>query len=77
MEHLFGTLTVFAICMGGMFLTTYLSGRKLKGSCGISSELEGLDLSCGVCPKVEADVCPSSEENGDLIRMATLGNPRK
>ena len=53
-----------------MSIGLILRNKPIEGSCRTSSALlEKHDLSC--------EICPNSEENGDLISMATLGTDYK
>ncbi len=80
MDTILGSMAIFGICLLAMALGVILQGKKLSGSCGGASEAlqnKGLDKSCGFCVKKENDVCPSSEDNGELVRLATLGAPNR
>ena len=65
---------IFGLCMAGMGVGVMLSGRLLKGSCGGEEVLgaDGNPLSCGACPKKEADVCPSDDP---LVALARIAHP--
>ena len=75
MDLILPTLVFFGGCMLAMAVGILLTGKKLRGSCGQDSQSE--DLSCGVCAKQEHDVCASSDDNGELVRLATLGAPNR
>ncbi len=65
---------VFAVAMLGMGLGVLLSNRSLRGSCGGPEVVTagGEALSCGACPRNEAEVCPGDDE---LVRLAQIGHP--
>ena len=73
MEILLAT-GVFGLAMAGLSVGVILSDRTLKGSCGGESVPgpDGNPLSCGACPKKEAEVCPSDDP---LIALARIANP--
>lgn len=74
MIELLLTMTVFGTCMLGMAIGVIARGRHLRGSCG-GVEVMGADgdpLSCGACPKSEAELCPSDDP---LVALAQLGHP--
>jgi hypothetical protein len=78
LNSLIGSIILFALAMVAMSVGVLLSGRKLKGSCGIDDDIaEKLELECGSCRNQEADMCPSSEDNGELVQLATLGAPNR
>jgi len=68
------TIGVFGAAMGGMSIGLILKGRLLRGSCGGPQVVTsgGDPLSCGACPKSEAEVCPSDD---NLIRLSQIGHP--
>ncbi len=68
------TIVVFALAMLGMGLGVLLSDRSLRGSCGGPSihTAGGDELSCGACPRSEAEVCPSGDP---FVRLAQIGHP--
>jgi len=70
------TLIVFGLCMAGLGVGVLLSQRGLRGTCGSDPILnkKGEAMSCGVCPKKEAEVCPSDDP---LIALAQIGNPSR
>ena len=65
---------IFAAAMLGMGLGVVLSNRSLRGSCGGPDVVtaDGDALSCGACPRNEAEVCPGDD---DLVRLAQIGHP--
>lgn len=46
------------------------------GSCGSGLHVKGEELSCGVCPSKEAEICPSGDKEG-IATLAQLGNPSR
>jgi len=67
------TMAMFALCMAGLGVGLMLQGRELQGSCGGVVDQHGDDLvSCGVCSKKEADVCPSDDP---LVALAQIAHP--
>lgn len=68
------TFAVFALAMLGMGLGVLLSDRSLRGSCGGPTihTADGDPLSCGACPRNEAEVCPSEEP---FVRLAQIAHP--
>lgn len=68
------TIGIFGFAMAGMGLGVLLSNRSLRGSCGGPDIVtaDGEALSCGACPRNEADVCPSDEP---LVALAQIGHP--
>lgn len=67
------TLVLFGLCMAGLGVGLMLQGRALQGSCGGVVDKNGDDLvSCGVCSKKEAEVCPSDDP---LVALAQIGHP--
>ena len=73
MELLLAT-AIFGLAMAGLGVGVIFSNRTLKGSCGGEEVLgpDGNPLSCGACPKKEAEVCPSDDP---LIALARIGHP--
>lgn len=73
MELLLAT-GLFGLAMAGLGVGVLLSDRTLKGSCGGEEVLgpDGNPLSCGACPKKEAEVCPSDDP---LVALARIANP--
>jgi hypothetical protein len=73
MEY-FATTLVFGLCMLGMSVGVLFSNRRLRGSCGGDTVLglEGDEMSCGACPRNEADVCPTDNK---LVELAQIGHP--
>ena len=65
---------VFAVAMLGMGLGVLVSDRSLRGSCGGPEVVTsgGESLSCGACPRNEAEVCPSDDP---LVRLAQIAHP--
>ena len=70
----FLTVILFAACMTGISVGVLLTGRRLRGSCGGESVIDGSGepLSCGACPRKESQVCPSDDP---LVRLAQIGHP--
>ncbi len=68
------TLGVFGTAMLGMSIGVIFSNRVLRGSCGGPDVVmgDGDVLSCGACPRQEAEVCPSDDP---LVALAQIGNP--
>lgn len=68
------TMAVFGVAMGGMALGVLFSDRSLRGSCGGPDVVtaDGDHLSCGACPRQEAEVCPSDDP---LVRLAQVTHP--
>ncbi len=68
------TGVVFALAMAGLGVGVILSDRRLQGSCGGEEVLgpDGNPLSCGACPKKEAEVCPSDDP---LVALARIAHP--
>ncbi len=67
-------VAVFAVAMLSMGVGVLLSDRSLRGSCGgpgIHTE-DGDTLSCGACPRNEAEVCPSEDP---FVRIAQIAHP--
>ena len=64
----------FAACMGAMAIGVVVSNRELKGSCGGAGEAlhEAHGISCGVCVKKDAEVCPSDDP---LVALAQISHP--
>jgi hypothetical protein len=46
------------------------------GSCGSGLHVKGEELSCGVCPSKEAELCPSGDKDG-FATVAQMGNPTR
>jgi hypothetical protein len=67
------TILVFAGAMAGLGLGL-IGGRRLRGSCGGLSAVGpgGEALTCGACPKREAEVCPSDDP---VVAAARIGYP--
>ncbi len=65
---------VFGTAMLGMGIGVVLSDRSLRGSCGGPDVVTaaGEHLTCGACPRNEADVCPSDDQ---LVRIAQIAHP--
>jgi len=65
---------VFGTAMAGMGIGVLFSNRSLRGSCGGAEIVtaDGESLSCGACPRNDADVCPSDEP---LVALAQIGHP--
>ena len=68
---IFGT-AFFLLSVGVLF--TKKSFRA--GSCGSGLYVKGDELSCGVCPSKEAEICPSGDKEG-IATLAQLGNPSR
>jgi len=68
------TMGILGMAMGGMAIGVIVKGQRLRGSCGGPEVVtgDGDSLSCGACPKNEAEVCPSDD---NLIRLAQIGHP--
>lgn len=75
------TTGVFALAMAGMGVGVLVprlfpSARHggLRGSCGGPDVVtsNGETLSCGACPKSEAELCPSDDP---LVKLAQIGHP--
>jgi hypothetical protein len=68
------TLAVFGTAMLGMSVGVIVSNRRLRGSCGGPDVVtsSGDAMSCGACPKKEAEVCASDDP---LIALAQIANP--
>lgn len=68
------SMGVFALAMSGMAVGVLMSNRALRGSCGGDSIIgpDGKAISCGACPRNEAEVCPGDDE---LVRLAQIGHP--
>ncbi|MCO4745748.1 MAG: hypothetical protein KC912_13225 [Proteobacteria bacterium] len=64
----------FGACMAAMAVGLLLNERELQGSCGGAGEAlhEAHGISCGVCVKKEAEVCPSDDP---LVALAQIGHP--
>jgi hypothetical protein len=70
----FLTMSIFGVAMTGMALGVIVKGQRLRGSCGGPEVVtsSGDPLSCGACPKNEAELCPSED---NLIRLSQIGHP--
>ncbi|MEZ4237868.1 MAG: hypothetical protein R3F59_17310 [Myxococcota bacterium] len=68
------TIAVFGLAMGGLGIGL-IAGRALRGSCGGLSAVgpDGEPMSCGACPKREAEVCPSDDPVVAAARRAYPG----
>ena len=68
------TIGVFAICMTGLAVGILFSNRGLRGSCGGAEVVGGESdaISCGACPKQEAEICPSDDT---VVRLAQIAHP--
>lgn len=64
----------FAACMAAMAIGVIVNQRELQGSCGGAGEAlhEVHGVSCGVCSKKDAEVCPSDDP---LVALAQIGHP--
>jgi hypothetical protein len=67
------TVVVFGAAMAGLGLGL-IGGRRLRGSCGGLSAVgpDGDPMTCGACPKREAEVCPSDDP---VVAAARVGYP--
>ncbi len=65
---------LFGLAMAGMGIGVILGDRKLRGSCGGEEVLgpDGNPLSCGACPRKEAEICPTDDP---LVALARIGHP--
>ena len=74
--EVFATLLVFVLCMVGLGTGILLSQSGLRGTCGSDPILnkKGEALTCGACPKKEAEVCPTDDP---LVALAQIANPSK
>ena len=74
--EILATLLVFALCMAGLGVGIILSQSGLRGTCGSDPILnkKGEALTCGACPKKEAEVCPSDDP---LVALAQIGSPTR
>jgi hypothetical protein len=74
------TILAIGLFGGAFFLLSVgvLFARKglRAGSCGSGLYVKGEELSCGVCPSKEAEICPSGDKEG-LATIAQLGNPSR
>ena len=72
--EIFLGIVVFGLAMAGMSVGVLLSDRRLRGSCGGVGVVShgGDELSCGACPKADAELCPSDEP---LVQLAQIGHP--
>ncbi len=68
------TMGILGLGMGAMAIGVIVKGQRLRGSCGGPDVLttDGDPLSCGACPKAEAELCPSDD---NLIRIAQISHP--
>ncbi len=62
----------FLLSIGALF------GKKSirAGSCGSGIHVKGEELSCGVCPSKEAELCASGDKEG-YATLAQMGNPSR
>jgi len=60
----------FLLSVGVLFTKKSLRA----GSCGSGLYVKGEELSCGVCPSKEAEICPSGDQEG-YSTIAQIGNP--
>ena len=69
----------------GVFATAFfllsigvLFGKKSirAGSCGSGIHVKGEELSCGVCPSKDAELCASGDKEG-YATLAQMGNPSR
>ena len=62
----------FLLSIGALF------GKKSirAGSCGSGIHVKGEELSCGVCPSKEAELCASGDKEG-FATLAQIGNPTR
>ena len=74
------TLLAIGIFGGSFFLLSvgiFFARKGIRaGSCGSGLYVKGEELSCGVCPSKEAEICPSGDKEG-YSAMAQLGNPAR
>lgn len=70
------TMLIFGLCMSGLGLGVLFSQKGLRGTCGSDPIMnkKGEALTCGVCPKKEAEVCPSDDP---MVALAQIANPTK
>jgi len=72
------TLLAIGVFAGAFFLlsTGVIFAKKSirAGSCGGGIYHKGEELSCGVCPSKEAEICPSGDQEG-YATLAQLGHP--
>ena len=68
------TIVFFGLCMCGMAIGVMVSGRRLRGSCGGDAVVgpDGQQVSCGACPKKEAEVCPTDDP---LVALSQIAHP--
>ena len=73
-------LIAIAIFAASFFLLSIgaLFGKKSirAGSCGSGIHVKGEELSCGVCPSKDAELCPSGDKEG-FATLAQIGNPSR
>jgi hypothetical protein len=62
----------FLLSVGVLFTKKNLRA----GSCGSGLYAKGEELSCGVCPSKEAEICPSGDQEG-YSTIAQIGNPSR
>ncbi|MEM6928138.1 MAG: hypothetical protein AAF602_14495 [Myxococcota bacterium] len=67
-------MAIFGVAMAGMGVGVLFSDRSLRGSCGGPDVVtaDGEALSCGACPRNDADVCPTDEP---LVAIAQIAHP--
>ena len=65
-------VSFFLLSVGVIFTKKSLRA----GSCGSGLHVKGEELSCGVCPSKEAEICPSGDKEG-FATVAQLGNPSR
>ncbi len=68
------TIALFGLAMAGMSVGVLFGNRRLRGSCGGPGVVtsDGDPLSCGACPRSEAELCPSDDP---LVELAQIGHP--
>ena len=62
----------FLLSVGVLFAKKSLRA----GSCGSGIHVKGEELSCGVCPSNNAEICPSGDKEG-FATIAQIGNPSR
>jgi hypothetical protein len=74
MAALLATIGIFSLSFVAMAIGVIVKNRALQGSCGGSEIVtaEGEVVSCGVCARKQATVCPSDDP---LVQIAQLGHP--
>jgi len=72
--ELLAAVLIFGVCMAGMGVGVIFAGRSLRGHCGGGTvhDADGDLVSCGVCDRQEADLCPSDEP---LVRLSQITHP--